>query len=62
MEEADLIICHAGAGSIMEGLRLGKRLIVVANESLMDNHQMELASAMQQQGSVPPAYSLRTRP
>ncbi len=38
--------------------RMGKRLIVVANESLMDNHQMELAHAMQARGlslSLPPS-------
>mmetsp|Transcript_47093 Transcript_47093/g.73688 ORF Transcript_47093/g.73688 Transcript_47093/m.73688 type:complete len:169 (-) Transcript_47093:114-620(-) len=52
MDDAQLIICHAGAGSIMESLRLGKKTIVVANETLMDNHQMELAAAMKDQGLV----------
>ena len=47
MESADLIISHAGAGSIMEALRLRKPLIVVVNDDLMDNHQIELASAME---------------
>ena len=50
MTSADLIISHAGAGSIMESLRIGKPLIVVVNEALMDNHQIELAKAMQGQG------------
>eukprot|EP00291_Cryptomonas_curvata_P031140 CAMPEP_0172211658 /NCGR_PEP_ID=MMETSP1050-20130122/36535_1 /TAXON_ID=233186 /ORGANISM="Cryptomonas curvata, Strain CCAP979/52" /LENGTH=179 /DNA_ID=CAMNT_0012892155 /DNA_START=67 /DNA_END=606 /DNA_ORIENTATION=- len=63
-ESADLIISHAGAGSVLEALRLvgafagsvlealrlRKTLIVVANESLMDNHQQELAAAMSEQG------------
>mmetsp|Transcript_13707 Transcript_13707/g.15614 ORF Transcript_13707/g.15614 Transcript_13707/m.15614 type:complete len:192 (+) Transcript_13707:144-719(+) len=47
MSGADLIISHAGAGSIMESLRLKKALIVVINEALMDNHQSELGEAMQ---------------
>ena len=46
MRKADLIISHAGAGSVMEALRLRKRLVVVVNDSLMDNHQIELASAL----------------
>jgi len=46
MKSADLIISHAGAGSIMESLRLKKPLIVVINESLMDNHQTEIGEAM----------------
>mmetsp|Transcript_34052 Transcript_34052/g.79766 ORF Transcript_34052/g.79766 Transcript_34052/m.79766 type:complete len:182 (-) Transcript_34052:22-567(-) len=50
MASSDLIISHAGAGSVMEALRAGKALIVVANEVLMDNHQVELANAMQQKG------------
>mmetsp|Transcript_32295 Transcript_32295/g.81345 ORF Transcript_32295/g.81345 Transcript_32295/m.81345 type:complete len:180 (-) Transcript_32295:135-674(-) len=50
MASSDLIISHAGAGSVMEALRAGKALIVVANEVLMDNHQLELANAMQSKG------------
>ncbi|KAG0280149.1 N-acetylglucosaminyldiphosphodolichol N-acetylglucosaminyltransferase catalytic subunit alg13 [Linnemannia exigua] len=49
MEQADLIISHAGSGSILEALRLNKKLIVVVNEDLMDNHQMELGSALHEQ-------------
>lgn len=62
MDEADLIISHAGAGSIMEGLehcrrrnyqinrKLNqnlKKLVVVINDQLMDNHQCELAYALE---------------
>lgn len=42
----DLIISHAGSGSILSGLRAGKKMVVVPNTSLMDNHQEELANVL----------------
>mmetsp|Transcript_1649 Transcript_1649/g.2937 ORF Transcript_1649/g.2937 Transcript_1649/m.2937 type:complete len:172 (-) Transcript_1649:986-1501(-) len=50
MDTADLIISHAGAGSIMEALTLKKKLIIVVNDKLMDNHQAELANQMHKLG------------
>lgn len=60
---ADLIVSHAGAGSIMEGLaqcrrrrssgsRSSTKLIVVVNSQLMHNHQQELAGALAARGHV----------
>ncbi|XP_022744505.1 UDP-N-acetylglucosamine transferase subunit ALG13 homolog [Durio zibethinus] len=46
MSSASLVISHAGSGSIFETLRLGKPLIVVVNEDLMDNHQSELVEEL----------------
>jgi UDP-N-acetylglucosamine transferase subunit ALG13 len=47
MRGADLVISHAGAGSVLEALHAHKSLLVVVNDSLMDNHQTELAHKMQ---------------
>ncbi|KXN72530.1 glycosyltransferase family 1 protein [Conidiobolus coronatus NRRL 28638] len=44
---SDLIICHGGSGTILEGLKLKKKLCVVNNSSLMDNHQLELIKAFE---------------
>lgn len=43
MRDAELIISHAGAGSILEGMRLHALMVVVVNDALMHNHQQELA-------------------
>lgn len=42
MRQAELIISHAGSGSLFEALRMGKPLIAVPNAILMHNHQAEL--------------------
>ena len=46
LQEADLVVSHAGAGSIMETLALGKPLVVVVNAALHDNHQLELSGQL----------------
>ncbi|PCH38035.1 glycosyltransferase family 1 protein [Wolfiporia cocos MD-104 SS10] len=51
-EHAELVISHAGSGTILDVLRLGKPLIVVPNPSLLDNHQEELATALASLGHL----------
>ncbi|RDW61036.1 hypothetical protein BP6252_12419 [Coleophoma cylindrospora] len=49
---AGVVITHAGAGTVLDAMRLGCHIIVVPNESLLDNHQGEMADELQKQGYV----------
>lgn len=52
IEDADLVISHAGAGSCLETLGAGKKLLVVINDDLMGNHQLELARQLNKDGHL----------
>lgn len=52
LSEADLVISHAGAGTCLETLELGRPLVVVVNETLHDNHQFELARQLFDDGHL----------
>lgn len=43
---------YLGSGSILDALRIAVPLIVVPNETLLDNHQVELAEALAEQEYV----------
>jgi beta-1,4-N-acetylglucosaminyltransferase len=44
---SDYVISHGGAGIILESLKNKKNLIIAVNDLLMDNHQVELADALE---------------
>ncbi|XP_040589272.1 UDP-N-acetylglucosamine transferase subunit ALG13 homolog [Mesocricetus auratus] len=52
LQQADLVISHAGAGSCLESLEKGKPLVVDVNEKLMNNHQFELAKQLHNEGHL----------
>ena len=63
MKSADIIISHAGAGSIITALKYEKPLIVVPrlkrfNEHT-DDHQIDLARALEEKGKALAVFNLR---
>ncbi|TIA88309.1 hypothetical protein E3P99_02682 [Wallemia hederae] len=52
IEQSDIVISHAGActGTVIEVLRSNKKLVVVHNEKLLDDHQKELAVRLSRLG------------
>eukprot|EP01017_Pseudomicrothorax_dubius_P025073 TRINITY_DN2674_c0_g1_i2.p1 TRINITY_DN2674_c0_g1~~TRINITY_DN2674_c0_g1_i2.p1 ORF type:complete len:189 (-),score=60.49 TRINITY_DN2674_c0_g1_i2:106-612(-) len=46
LNESDLIISHCGGGTIMEAVKAKRNMIAVVNDTLMDNHQMEMYEKM----------------
>jgi beta-1,4-N-acetylglucosaminyltransferase len=56
MEGADVVVCHAGAGSILCALRAGHTPVVVPRlkryGETVDDHQLELARALAGEGRV----------
>lgn len=49
MRSADLVVSHAGAGTLFEALHMRKRVVAVVNRALMHDHQTELAGALHTQ-------------
>lgn len=61
-EKSDLIITHAGVGSIMTCLKLGKTAIVVPrlkkfNEH-RDDHQLQITKELEKQGKILAVYDI----
>lgn len=56
--EADIVISHAGAGSVFRLLELGKKLIVVPNFERVDDHQLDLADFVHENNFACVCYEL----
>ena len=57
---ADLIICHAGVGTLMHVLRQGKIPVVmprrVKYDEIINDHQLQIAEAFAAENKIIPAY------
>ena len=62
LEQADFIITHAGVGSIIEGLKNNKKVIVVARKKEygehVNNHQEQILENFGKEGYIIPVYNL----
>jgi UDP-N-acetylglucosamine transferase subunit ALG13 len=62
INDADLVICQGGAGSIMDSLMRGKRVIAVPRlpefYEFVDNHQIELVGELERMGLIIPVYDI----
>jgi UDP-N-acetylglucosamine transferase subunit ALG13 len=58
MADADLVICHAGVGTVMSALRLGRTPVVmprlVEHGEHVDNHQLQITRALASRNYVIP--------
>jgi len=52
LSEAELVITHAGAGSIFEALAMGRTVVAVPNPRLAGNHQEQLARELARGGHL----------
>jgi UDP-N-acetylglucosamine transferase subunit ALG13 len=55
-EQASLVICQAGVGSIMLGLRKRKKVVAIARrhkfDEHIDDHQLEILEAFSKMGAI----------
>jgi UDP-N-acetylglucosamine transferase subunit ALG13 len=62
MQKADLVICHAGCGTLEEGLRQRKKMIVVPRLGRLreapDDHQLEIAHLLASRNRILLAYEV----
>lgn len=60
--DADIVITHAGAGSIFKLLELGKKILVVPNFDRADAHQSDIARYIEERQFALVAWSLNELP
>jgi beta-1,4-N-acetylglucosaminyltransferase len=62
-KKASVIVVHAGIGSIMSALELGKPIVVVPRQERfnehVDNHQIYTARELEKQGKVIAVYDIK---
>ncbi len=62
MGKADVVVSHGGAGTIINALRLGKKLVVVPRLQKFgehtNDHQLDLAKALERQGKCLAVYNI----
>ena len=62
--DARILVCHAGSGTLLTGLKLGKPIIVVPRLKKfgehIDDQQLDLAEALASSGKAIPAYDIDT--
>lgn len=62
MKGSDLVICHAGAGSIINALSIGKKIILVPRMKRFgehtDDHQIELAKVLAKEKLCSSVYEI----
>ena len=60
IEDASLIICHAGCGTLLHALRSGKVPVVMARRERyaehVNDHQVQLVEALASEGRIIPAF------
>eukprot|EP00382_Lankesteria_abbotti_P005484 CAMPEP_0113851194 /NCGR_PEP_ID=MMETSP0372-20130328/4439_1 /TAXON_ID=340204 /ORGANISM="Lankesteria abbotti" /LENGTH=159 /DNA_ID=CAMNT_0000821845 /DNA_START=92 /DNA_END=568 /DNA_ORIENTATION=- /assembly_acc=CAM_ASM_000359 len=57
VDGCDVVICHAGAGSVLQCLKAKKKCLAVVNGDLMGNHQIELALQLEEENYLLAAKS-----
>lgn len=61
-KDADLVITHAGAGSVYSLLEMGKKIIVVQNIERLDPHQRDLANFIERNNLGLSCYNVESVP
>lgn len=56
--EADLVICHGGAGTLFNLLKLNKKVIAVPNLQRKDKHQTDLIDTLSADNHILSCYEL----
>jgi UDP-N-acetylglucosamine transferase subunit ALG13 len=58
MRDADVVVCHAGVGTIMTALSFGRRPVVVPRRAArgehVDDHQLQIVDKLSERGLVVP--------